>query len=79
MYRLKTTVPKEIYRFINCIQNDKFAYEKYIYKINQTYYKKPIYVETLFDINNVTIGYTVFYQGYQIQIDNMLNEITIIN
>lgn len=60
------------------LPNQRFNLKRFYNKPGQRYYQSPIDVGPLFDINANTIGYLIFYKGYQIQVDNVLNRITII-
>ena len=73
-----TKVPTDLVTLIGNISVDKFRFDRYYNKPGQKYYQAPIEVGPLFDTMSNTIGYRIFYRGYQIQVDNVLDEITII-
>lgn len=70
-------IPKELKSIVKKIKNDTFAFERYDGKIDKTYYGDSIYVGTLFDRTARTIGYTVSYRGYEIEVDYGLHELVI--
>lgn len=71
------SVPSDLLTLVGNITVHKFRFDRYYNRPGQKYYQAPIEVGPLFDVNSNTIGYRIFYRGYQIQVDNVLNEITV--
>lgn len=75
--RWSPRIPTDLITLIGYISVGKFRFDRYYNKPGQKYYQAPIDVGPLFDTGSNTIGYRIFYRGYQIQVDNVLDEITI--
>ena len=71
-------VPSPLYTLINNIVCYHFRFERYYNKPDQTYYRAQIDVGPLFDTGSNFIGYRILYKGYQVQVDHILNKITVI-
>jgi len=82
VYEWDCDIPSPLYTLIihavSTQSGEQFDFERYYNKQGKTYYRHPISVGPLFDVNHRTIGYLIYYKGYEIQIDNVLNEICII-
>jgi len=72
-------VPTDLLTLVGNISVHKFRFGRYYNQPNKKYYQAPIEVGPLFDTGSNTIGYRIFYRGYQVLVDNVLNEITISN
>lgn len=72
-------VPTDLLTLLGNISVRKFRFDRYYNRPGQKYYQAPIEVGPLFDTGSNAIGYRIFYRGYQVLVDNVLNEITISN
>lgn len=82
VYEWDSNIPSPLYTLIMHVvatrPGERFDFERYYNKPGKNYYRHPISVGPLFDVNCNILGYLIYYKGYEIQIDNVLNEICIV-
>lgn len=81
MIRVTSSVPSEVKTIVKAIQKKGGDLEKWLNAYNKnpfntTYYGDRIMIEPL-HVSYGVVGYAIQYRGYDIKVDNELNEISI--